>query len=149
MPFYFFEYINLNLSSFSRYWSTDGLGLFEYMLLVDELKTEPVYVVNNGVAHGDSIPTSQLLPLLQDTLDSIEFITGPENSTWGSVRARMGRKEPWVLNYIAIGNEDCGKPYYTENYNLFYGAIHAIYPHMRLIANCDMGDPTPTDLWDW
>ena len=24
------------------YWSTDGLGLFEYMLMVEELKTEPV-----------------------------------------------------------------------------------------------------------
>lgn len=36
------------------YWSTDGLGLFEYMLLVEELQTEPVWVINNGVAHGDS-----------------------------------------------------------------------------------------------
>ena len=36
------------------YWSTDGLGLFEYMLLVEELHTEPIWVVNNGVAHGDS-----------------------------------------------------------------------------------------------
>jgi hypothetical protein len=36
------------------YWSTDGLGLFEYMLLAEELGTEPVWVINNGVAHGDS-----------------------------------------------------------------------------------------------
>ena len=39
---------------FCRYWSTDGLGLFEYMVLAEELKAEPVWVVNNGVAHGDS-----------------------------------------------------------------------------------------------
>ena len=36
------------------YWSTDGLGLFEYMQLAEELKTEPVWVINNGVAHADS-----------------------------------------------------------------------------------------------
>ena len=36
------------------YWSSDGLGLFEYMLLAEELGAEPIWVVNNGVAHGDS-----------------------------------------------------------------------------------------------
>ena len=30
------------------YWSTDGLGLFEYMLLAEELGAVPVWVVNNG-----------------------------------------------------------------------------------------------------
>jgi len=131
------------------YWSSDGLGVFEYMTLAEELDTEPVWVINNGVAHGDSVPPSEVLPLLQDVLDSIEFITGPANSTWGKYRAEMGREEPWTLNYVAIGNEDCGKPFYIENYNLFYGALHAAYPHMRLISNCDMGNDGPTDIWDW
>ncbi len=36
------------------YWSTDGLGLFEYMMLAEELGAEPVWVINNGVAHSDS-----------------------------------------------------------------------------------------------
>lgn len=36
------------------YWSDDGLGVFEYMVLVEELGTEPVWVINNGVAHADS-----------------------------------------------------------------------------------------------
>jgi alpha-L-arabinofuranosidase len=179
------------------YWSTDGLGLFEYMLLVEELDTEPVWVINNGVAHGDSelggegwgcsgrwegagwqgrgvgrpllnacgkgallshlhsthstdfaicpysyprpYPTSphptpphptpphltpprpappcpdcppfagingaDIMPRVQDALDSIEFITGPPDSTWGAVRAQMGHPEPWQLTYMAIGNE--------------------------------------------
>lgn len=119
------------------------------MLLSDELETEPIWVLNNGVAHGDSIPTGQVLPLLQDALDSLEFIMGPANSTWGSIRAAMGRVDPWQLKYVAIGNEDCGKPYYTNNYNLFYGAFRAAYPHLQLISNCDMGNDAPTDLWDW
>lgn len=34
------------------YWSTDGLGLFENMLLAEELGAEPVWVVNNGGRRG-------------------------------------------------------------------------------------------------
>lgn len=45
-------------------------------------------------------------------LDSIEFARGDNSSKWGSLRAAMGHPEPFELKYIAIGNEDCGKPYY-------------------------------------
>ena len=43
------------------YWSTDGLGLYEYMQLAEELDTEPVWVINNGVAHADSTRGERLL----------------------------------------------------------------------------------------
>ena len=33
---------------------------------------------------------------------------------------------------------------YLNNYLAFFGAIRAKYPHMRLIANCDMGQDAPT-----
>ena len=42
---------------------------------------------------------------MQDALDSVEFISGPANSTWGAQRAAMGRAKPWNLTYLAIGNE--------------------------------------------
>lgn len=45
------------------------------------------------------------MPWVQSALDSIEFISGPPDSPWGSVRAAMGHPEPWALNYMAIGNE--------------------------------------------
>ena len=82
-----------------------GLGLFEYMLLAEELEAEPIYVINNGISHQESTPLGQIAPFLKETLDALEFITAPETSKWGSVRAAMGRKEPWKLNYLAIGNE--------------------------------------------
>lgn len=44
-------------------------------------------------------------PLKQEALDGIEFITGPPDSPWGAVRATMGHREPWRLDYLAIGNE--------------------------------------------
>lgn len=119
------------------------------MLLAEELATEPIWVINNGVAHGDSVHTADVWPLVEEALDSLEFISGPPDSQWGGVRAAMGHPEPWTINYMAIGNEDCGKPSYLTNYLLFFGAVRARYPHMRLISNCDMGPDAPTDLWDW
>lgn len=48
----------------------------------------------------------------QDILDSIEFARGSSSSKWGSVRAAMGHHDAFNLEYVAIGNEDCGKEYY-------------------------------------
>jgi alpha-L-arabinofuranosidase len=48
----------------------------------------------------------------QDALNSIEFARGDTNSTWGSVRASMGHPDTFQLNYMAIGNENCGMKFY-------------------------------------
>ena len=45
--------------------------------------------------------------------------------------------------------QDCGKPWYTENYIAFFTAIRSKYPHMCLISNCDMADHAPTDMFAW
>ena len=45
--------------------------------------------------------------------------------------------------------QDCGRPWYVENYIAFFTAIRAKHPHMRLVSNCDMGDHAPTDIFDW
>ena len=42
---------------------------------------------------------------VQDALDLIEFVSGPAESEWGSLRNKMGRSKPWDFNYFAIGNE--------------------------------------------
>ena len=62
--------------------------------------------------------TNQILSL-QDILDSIEFARGSASSTWGSVRAAMGHPEPFELKYVAIGNEDCGKPNYRGSVSCY------------------------------
>ncbi len=86
------------------------MGLYEYMLLVEELGSEPIWVLNNGLSHEESVPTVQIAPLVQDALDSIEFIVGSPDSRWGGVRAAMGHPEPWSLTYIGIGNEVRSRP---------------------------------------
>lgn len=49
-----------------------GLGLFEYMQLAEDLGAEPVWVVNNGVSHEESVPAGRIQSWVQDALDSIE-----------------------------------------------------------------------------
>jgi alpha-L-arabinofuranosidase len=49
-----------------------GLGLFEYMQLAEDLGAEPVWVVNNGISHEESVPAGHIQSWVQDALDSIE-----------------------------------------------------------------------------
>ncbi|THU70377.1 hypothetical protein C4D60_Mb08t24340 [Musa balbisiana] len=97
------------------------------------------------------LPPSFLL-YRHDVLDSIEFARGSSDSKWGSVRAGMGHPEPFQLEYVAIGNEDCGKKFYKGNYMKFYYAIKAAYPDIKIISNCDGSSRPldhPADLYDF
>ncbi|XP_072966774.1 alpha-L-arabinofuranosidase 1-like [Typha angustifolia] len=126
------------------YWTDDGLGYFEYLLLAEDLGAAPIWVFNNGISHNDQVDTTSILPFVQDTLDSIEFARGSTDSKWGSVRAAMGHPDPFQLNYVAIGNEDCWKKNYRGNYLKFYNAIKDAYPDIKIISNCD-GSSRPLD----
>ncbi len=42
-----------------------GMGVFEYFQLAEALDAEPVWVINNGIAHEDSIPAALIWPLVQ------------------------------------------------------------------------------------
>lgn len=75
------------------------------MQLAEAVGADAVWVVNNGVSHTESVPTSRVSGLLRDSLASLEFVRGGPESKLGAVRARMGREEPWQLKYLAIGNE--------------------------------------------
>jgi len=131
------------------YWTTDGLGFYELLLLCELIGAEPVYVMFNGVAQQSSIPTNDAQKWVQDGLDSLEFAMGDANTTWGAVRVQMGHPEPFIINRVSIGNEDSTKPFYTGNYLLFWEALTLRYPHMILIANADMGSSAPTYMYDY
>ncbi|XP_020254046.1 alpha-L-arabinofuranosidase 1-like isoform X1 [Asparagus officinalis] len=134
------------------YWTDDGLGYYEFLQLAEDLGAAPIWVFNNGISHQDEVATSSIAPFVKDVLDSIEFARGSTNSTWGSVRAAMGHPEPFELKYVAIGNEDCGKPNYRGNYLKFYDAIRNAYPDIKMISNCDGSSSPldhPADLYDF
>jgi len=119
------------------YYQSFGLGFFEFFQLCEDLATQPLPIINCGMAcqfnSCELVPLDQLGPYVQDALDLIEFANGPADSTWGQVRAEMGHPEPFNMNMIGVGNEQWG-PQYVERYKVFAAAIKARYPEMQLVA---------------
>jgi alpha-L-arabinofuranosidase len=117
------------------YWSSDGLGFHEFLQFSEDVGADALYVVNAGIScafrSGTFIPDDQLQPLIDDTLDAIEYAVGPVNSKWGSLRAKAGHPKPFPLRYIEVGNEDQGARY-GERFARFYNAIKARYPEMNV-----------------
>lgn len=132
-----------------QYYSTHGLGYHEYLQMCEDLKSEPLFVVNCGMSHKENIPMDQLGPWIQDALDAIEYANGPVTSRWGAMRARNGHPKPFNLRYLEIGNENGGRAY-AERYAAFYRAIKTAHPKMNLIANDWGGVPTnaPIEIVD-
>ncbi len=129
------------------YNATHGLGYHEYLQLAEDLGAEPIFCLNAGVAHKETIPSDQIDQYIQDALDAIEYANGPVTSVWGAARARNGHPAPFKLNYIEVGNENYGSVYF-ENFKRISNAILSRYPEMRIIANDWSGShptqPTPT-----
>ncbi len=90
------------------YWSTDGLGLLEFLEWCEDLKMQPVLAVYAGYSlHGEHVnPGEHLDPYVQDALDEIEYVTGGADTKWGAERIKDGHAKPFALHYVEIGNED-------------------------------------------
>jgi alpha-N-arabinofuranosidase len=120
------------------YWSTDGLGLLEFLEWCQDLKIEPVLAVYAGYAlRGDHIAVGKdLAPFVQSALDEVEYVTGDTSTKWGAERARDGHPAPFPLHYIEVGNEDqfdkSGS--YDARFGQFAKALHTAYPQYKVIA---------------
>ena len=122
------------------YWATHGLGFHEYLQLSEDLGAEPLFCVNVGMSHHETIPLDRMGAWVQDALDAIEYANGPTNSVWGAQRARNGHPAPFHLRRMEIGNENGGPPY-LERWPLFFKAIKEKYPDMQLVADVWGGYP--------
>ncbi|MFJ9896812.1 LamG-like jellyroll fold domain-containing protein [Streptomyces sp. NPDC091280] len=132
------------------YWSTDGLGLLEYLHWVEDMRAQPVLAVFAGYTlKGEHVTGDALTPYVQDALDEIEYVTGPVTSTWGAKRAADGHPKPFPLEFVEIGNEDWfdSSGSYDQRFTAFHDAIKAKYPHLKLIATTTVTSRTP-DLID-
>ncbi|XP_076893169.1 alpha-L-arabinofuranosidase 1-like [Bidens hawaiensis] len=134
------------------YWTDDGLGFFEFLQLAEDLDASPVWVFSSGFSLEQAVNPSNIKLLVQDVLDGIEFARGDPSSTWGTLRADMGHTEPFNLKHVAIGNQDCSRGGYRENYLKFYAAIKDAYPDIKVVSNCDGSNTKldhPADLYDY
>jgi alpha-N-arabinofuranosidase len=134
------------------YWSDDGLGLLEFLELAEELGVTPVIGVWAGLTlNGTVIPQDELAPYVQDALDLIEYVTGPVTTEWGARRAADGHPAPFGIPYLEIGNEDFlnggTASYDAYRYPMFYDAIKAAYPQVKLVATTSVTS-RPMDVLD-
>ncbi len=82
--------------------------------------------------HKRIVPIDELQPWIDDALDLIEFANGDPSTEWGAIRAKLGHPEPFGLEYIGIGNEEVGEPFF-ERYPYFHRAIKEKYPDIKII----------------
>ena len=126
------------------YFQSYGLGFYEYFLLSKEIGTEPLPVLNVGMAcqyqnwnnekaHAEC-SAEGLKEYIDDALDLIEFANGPADSEWGKVRAEMGHPEPFGMKYLAIGNEQWDK-FYFDRLKFFVEAVRKAHPEILIIGS--------------
>ena len=122
-----------------NYWSTDGLGLLEFLLWCEELDMEPVLGVFAGLTlQRDKLSSAEdLQPYVQEALEQIEYVIGDTNTTWGARRAKDGHPAPFPLRYVEVGNEDFfdASGSYDKRFAIFYKAIKAKYPQLQVISS--------------
>jgi len=127
------------------YFQSFGLGLFEFFQLCEDIGSEPLPILNCGMAcqfnSGELCPLDKLEPFIRDALDLVEFANGPADSPWGARRAAMGHAEPFHLKMMGVGNEQWG-PQYIERYARFAEALKSKYPEIMLVS---ASGPSPDD----
>lgn len=131
------------------YGTTNGMGYHEYLQLCEDLKADPIYVVNSGVTSQSRRPRYEditaMSKMVQDALDAIAYANQPKDSILGAMRAKNGHPEPFGLKYIEIGSENYGQEY-IKRYNLFKEAINAAYPDITVISSYVT---TKKNRFDW
>jgi alpha-N-arabinofuranosidase len=133
------------------YWSTDGMGLLEFLDWCEDLNMQPVLAVYAGYSlHQRHVePGADLQPYVQDALDEIEYVTGDTSTKWGAERAKDGHPTPFKLTYVEVGNEDWfdRSGTYDARFAQIYDAIKAKYPDLQIISTAKVKSRTP-DLLD-
>lgn len=111
-----------------------GLGYYEFFLLCEHLKCEPLPVIPAGwnPHRQDACPLDRMQPWIDDALDLIEFANGDKTTVWGKVRCELGHPKPFKLKYLAIGNEEVGAEF-PQRYSVIAAAVREKYPKIKLI----------------
>lgn len=151
---------DLNRPSANPYYTTYGMGFYEYFLLCEDLDCLAIPVLNAGMLCPIQSPQYRYLDVnseefkqyIQDALDLVEFCRGDETTYWGSVRIAMGHKEPFELKYIGIGNEQWQDEYF-QHYAKFVEAFDKaanenpkMYGDIGLIV---ANGPVSSDRFGW
>ncbi|WOO36177.1 alpha-L-arabinofuranosidase C-terminal domain-containing protein [Anaerocolumna sp. AGMB13020] len=146
-------------SIYSHYNQTLGLGYYEYFLLSEYLGAKAIPIQNVGLAcqyqstQKVASDSDEFNEFIQDALDLIEFANGDADTKWGNLRAEMGHKEPFNLEYLGIGNEqwETSEVDYFHRYECFEKEIHKYYPDIKLVSSAgpNVNTDTYNAAWKW
>jgi len=111
-------------------------GTHEFMDFVEQIGAQPYIAINMGTgtpAEGKAW---------------IEYMTAPAGTPSAAEREKNGRKEPWPVPYIGVGNESwgCGgmmrADYYADQYRHYQGFLktHSGPKAMMIAAGADTDD---------
>jgi alpha-N-arabinofuranosidase len=137
-----------------KYWSSDGMGLLEFLNWCEDLHMQPLLAVYAGYSlAGERVaPGPDLEPYVKDALDEIEYVTGGADTTWGARRAKDGHPKPFPLEYVEVGNEDnfdrADGGTYDARFAQFFDAIKAKYPKLQVISTAGSAKTRTADLID-
>lgn len=111
-------------------WDENDVGTDEFLQLCELTGIEPYLGVNAGSGSPELAAAW------------VEYVNGPADSEWGSVRAENGHPEPYGVQYWSIGNEQWGhfeRGYvgprgYAERFLRFAEAMRKVDPSITLVA---------------
>lgn len=132
------------------YRRTHGMGMYEYMRFIEDMKSQPLFVLFSGdscIFRGsEHVKKEDLGWVIDNYMDYLQYALGSPSSKWGSLRAKAGHPKPFTKPMIGIGNETWTDEYWTD-YPIIYKAIKDKYPDVTTIA-CMEKDGVPIDIMD-
>ena len=155
--------------------NSNSMGMYEYMLLCDDLDCLAVPVINGGILNDradeytkkraeydngeiteedwqkylDEIAlrpeTEEFAGYIQNIYDLIEYANGDETSLWGAKRIEDGHRDSFGLQYIVIGNGEYGELYW-RNFDAIYKAVQEKYPEIQIITGVSDSDADNAEI---
>jgi alpha-N-arabinofuranosidase len=120
----------------------NDVGIHEYMELMEILDAEAFIAVNTG------------LGTLEEVVQEVEYVNGPDDSEWGRIRGENGHPEPYGVKWWAVGNEMFGSwqlghmplSDYVKKHISIAEAIWKVDPEAQLIGVGEVGKWSETML---
>ena len=131
------------------YWSSDGMGLDEYLQMAELVGARPILAVFAGYTlNGTSSTGAQLTADVNDAVNELHYVLDPVTTSWGAMRAANGHAASYDVREVEVGNEDWFSSTYSARYPLFYDAIHSAFPQLKIIASHTDTGGRPFDMLD-
>lgn len=120
------------------YGTTNGVGLYEYLQLCEDLNARPVYVMNAGVLNQryrslyEDMRNMGLLALR--AAGAVAYANGPATDPQGGARrAAHGHAAPFGLSAVSFGDANHGEEY-VRRYRFLRRALRDTFPQMAVMA---------------